>query len=240
MTKRLKRLLNYTEVFKISNHPSKVNITSNYSNEVQKSPTTEMKTSSILVALATLSNSYTLPLMCAPSGTIMSTPTYGSTGAIFTVCSESTIAGPQPPIYNVLIDFNRYSAWNTFVYAVDLPSDVTSASDVYIDMPMTFHTSGLLPGVNSTSDERISYLELENDPSFVGWKFDPGAVGGLLMNAEHVSLLVDLGDGTTKYVSWETYYGALSALTAALKKNLQTEFEAQGRNLKVRVEALAA
>jgi hypothetical protein len=54
-----------------------------------------------------------------------------------------------------------------------------------------------------------------------------------------VSLLQDLGDGTTRYVSWGTYYGAGSLLLDVLvKSNLQKEFEAQGRDLKVRVEAL--
>jgi hypothetical protein len=30
-------------------------------------------------------------------------------------------------------------------------------------------------------------------PSFVGWRFDPGVLGGLLMQAEHISLLAGFG-----------------------------------------------
>jgi hypothetical protein len=170
----------------------------------------------------------------------MTTPTYGTTSAIFTVCAQIPISSSLSPIYNILIDFPSYPAWNTFVYAVDLPSNVTSASDVYVGMPMTFHTSGLLPLVNSTSNERITYLESDAVPPFVGWRFDGGVIGGLVMQAEHVSLLNDLGNGDTEYVSWETYYGAGALAVLVLKGNLQKEFEDQARDLKARVEELGS
>ncbi|KAH8743323.1 hypothetical protein F5882DRAFT_313477, partial [Hyaloscypha sp. PMI_1271] len=83
--------------------------------------------------------------------------------------------------------------WNTFVYSIDVPANVSSAEDVYVGIPMTFHTFGLVPVVNSTSDERITYLEPEAMPPFIGWRFDPGMLGGLLMQAEHISLLAGFG-----------------------------------------------
>jgi len=192
----------------------------------------------LLPFLGWSANACTLPLNCAPNNGTMTTPTYGTTGAIFTVCAQTTILSSPSLIYNVLIDFPSYPAWNTFVYSVDIPSNVTSASDVYVGMPMTFHSSGLIPFANSTSDERITYLEPDADPPFVGWRFDPGVLGGLVMQAEHVSLLNDLGGGVTEYVSWETYYGAGALTVLALKGNLQKEFEDQARDLKARVEGL--
>lgn len=191
----------------------------------------------LLLLIVTTSSAYTLPVDCAPNGGIMTTPTYGMTGAIFTVCAQTTIHSSPSPIYTVLIDFHRYTAWNTFVYSVDVPANVSSAEDVYVGMPMTFHTFGLVPVINSTSDERITYLEPDSVPSFIGWRFDPGVLGGLLMQAEHVSLLLDLGDGTTKHISWETYYGA-GALTVLALRSLQKEFVDQARDLKARVEGL--
>jgi hypothetical protein len=184
------------------------------------------------------SNAYTLPLNCAPNSGIMTTPTYGITGAIFTVCAQTTIYASSIPIYDVLIDFPHYSSWNTFVYSVDVPANVSCAADVYVGMPMTFHTFGLIPVVNSTSNESITYLEPAAVPPFVGWRFDPGVLGGLVMQAEHVSLLQDLGDGTTEYVSWETYYGAGALAVLVLGGNLQKEFEDQARDLKAWVEGL--
>src|SRR5450756_2718809 len=126
----------------------------------------------LLPLVATTSNAYTLPLNCAPNSGIMTTPTYGTIGAIFTVCAQTTIHSCQSPIYGVLIEFPRYATWNTFVYSVDVPANVSSAADVYVGMPMTFHTFGLIPVVNSTSNERITYLEPDTVPPFVGWRFD--------------------------------------------------------------------
>ena len=77
-------------------------------------------------------------------------------------------------------------------------------------------------------------------PPFIGWRFDPGVLEGLVMQAEHVSLLNDLGGGKTEYVSWETYYGAGALTVEILRGNLQKEFEGQARDLKTRVEGLGA
>ena len=180
-----------------------------------------------------------LSLNCAPNGTIMSTPKYGTEGAIFTVCAQTSIGGSESAIYDVLLDFPRYHEWNTFVYDVDVPANVTSAKDVYIGMPMTLYTYGLVPVFNSTSQESISYLEPNYETPFVGWLTDVG-LGLAGLQAEHISLLRDLGGGMTEYVSWETYYGAGAVVVAALKDKLQTQFENQGRDLKFRVEGPGA
>ncbi len=91
--------------------------------------------------------------------------------------------------------------------------------------------------LNSTSQEMISFLEPDTQPPFVGWLTDAGlGLAGLL--AEHISLYRDLGGGLTEYISWETYYGAVSVVVLALKDRLQKEFEDQGRDLKARAEVL--
>jgi len=192
-----------------------------------------------LTLLIVTSNASTLPLICVPNNGTMTTPSFGTTDAVFTACAQITINNSPSAVYDVLLDFSDYPAWNTFVYSVDLPSNVSSTEDVYVGMPMTFHSSGLLLGINSTSDERITFLEPDAVPSFVAWRYDEGALVGVLMNAEHVTVLEDLGDGTTNCVSWETYYGAGALLTLTLKANLQTEFQNQVSDLKGRVEGLA-
>ncbi|TVY36300.1 hypothetical protein LOCC1_G007833 [Lachnellula occidentalis] len=193
----------------------------------------------LILLIAASSNGSTLPFNCAPDNDTMTTPSFGTTDAVFTACSQITINSSPSAVYEALLDFPRYPDWNTFVYSVELPSNVSSAKDVYIGMPMTFHSSGLLPGINSTSDERITFLEPDVVPPFAAWRYDEGALVGLLMNAEHVTVLEDLGDGTTNCVSWETYYGAGALLTLTLKANLQTEFQNEVSDLKGRVEALA-
>ncbi|KAK0108043.1 hypothetical protein ONS95_002868 [Cadophora gregata] len=191
----------------------------------------------LLPAVAAAATIPGLSLNCAPKGTIMPTPKYGTQGAVFTVCAQTSIRGTASTIYNALLEFPRYHEWNTFVYDVKVPATVTSAQDVYIGMPMTFHTYGLIPVLNSTSQEIISYLEPGYQTPFAGWFSDAG-LGLAGLQAQHISLLRDLGGGLTEYVSWETYYGAGAVVVAGLKDRLLTQFENQGRDLKLRVESL--
>jgi len=189
----------------------------------------------LLVSLVS-SASYEPPLEC--SSGIMPTPSYGTEDAVFTVCGNVTINSTPPKIYEVLLDFLRYPAWNTFTYQVDLPANVTSVKDVYVGMIMELHTDGLITGVNTTSTEKVSYLEPHADPPFAGWGDDSGSIGNLVLEAEHISLLRKLPDGTTQHLSWETYYGPGAVAVLVLKDNLQTEFQQQAEDLKKRVESL--
>lgn len=101
-----------------------------------------------------------LPRTCAPDPELMMTPTYGTNNSVFTICAQLTIDGSLSTVYDVVQDFPRYSQWNSFVFNVDLTSgNVSSAKDVYVGMPMTLHTRGLIEGADSTSANVISWLE---------------------------------------------------------------------------------
>ncbi|KAJ7448804.1 hypothetical protein FB451DRAFT_1288628 [Mycena latifolia] len=176
------------------------------------------------------------PSNCADG---LPTPTYGSDQIVFTVCAELNISAPLIDVYNAILDFQAYPSWNTFVFAVDLPSNVTTTpSDNYVGMPMTFHTAGVLPPFNTTSNEVLTVLDYANAAgySLSAWRYDDG-LGGLGMRSEHPSVLVDVGGGATRYLSFETYYvGTETAVVLPLKENLQTAFEKQGADLKAYVE----
>ncbi|KAJ7024630.1 hypothetical protein C8F04DRAFT_1131205 [Mycena alexandri] len=167
------------------------------------------------------------------------TPTYGSNQIVFTVCAELNIRAPLNDVYNAILDFQAYPSWNTFVFAVDLPPNVTATpADDYVGMPMTFHTAGVLPLSNSTSNEVLTVLDPANPSgySLSAWRYDDG-LGGLGMRAEHPNVLVDVGNGVTHYLSFETYYiGTETALILLLEGNLQTAFEKQAADLKAYVE----
>ncbi|KAF7328498.1 hypothetical protein MVEN_02536800 [Mycena venus] len=169
------------------------------------------------------------------------TPTYGSDQIVFTVCAELNISAPLIDVYNAILDFQAYPSWNTFAFAVDLPSNVTTTpTDNYVGMPMTFHTAGVLPPFNTTSNEVLTVLDYANAAgySLSAWRYDDG-LGGAGMRAEHPNVLVDVGGGVTRYLSFETYYlGTETAVVLPLKGNLQTAFEKQRANLKAYVEGI--
>ncbi|KAF2756381.1 hypothetical protein EJ05DRAFT_501887 [Pseudovirgaria hyperparasitica] len=171
------------------------------------------------------------------------TPTYG-TGGIFSICTEQIIRGSIQHIYTTLLDFRAYATWNSFVVDVQLPDTVTTASDVYLNMPMTFTTSGLISGVNTTSNEIVTVLSAPSPGNqyahkaiaINAWRWDDG-LGGL-GRAEHPNLLTDLGDDTVRYISYETYYGVGGAPVYVLHTQLQEAFERQGKNLKDFIEGV--
>lgn len=167
------------------------------------------------------------------SYSILPTPTYEDAGGVFTVCAEKLINAPAELIYTTLIDFESYHTWNTFVIDVEVPSNVTSTpEDVYINMPMTFTTTGLLPLINTTSDETISFLDSDVGAGYLltAWTSQ--------VPSEHANILVSQGGGVTRYVSYETFYEPLGGAVLLLEKELQKQFEQQGEDLRAYMESL--
>lgn len=173
-------------------------------------------------------------IRCPQDSTLtLPTPTYGDIDAVFTICTEQLINAPLELVYDTLIDFSSYHLWNSFVVDVEVPPDTKTPEGVYIDMPMTFITSGIIPLINTTSAEIVTRLE-KNIPT---WRGNVIMLGVLIV-AEHPNILVDQGNGTTRYVSYETYYNEpLLPSLLALKPALKRMFARQGKDLRAYVES---
>lgn len=107
---------------------------------------------------------------------------------------------------------------------------------------MTFTTTGLLAGVNTTSDEVLTNLDFVGIGAglrpylLVSWRYDD-KLGGLNARAEHPVVIVDLGFGFSRVLSYETFYaGLLTPAIALLKDKQQVQFDAQAADLKAYVE----
>ncbi|KAI0536601.1 hypothetical protein GGR58DRAFT_474945 [Xylaria digitata] len=195
---------------------------------------------------AAIKHQYDYSSLSCPSSPGLSTlitPTYGENGAVFTVCSSITVNAPVTTIRDVVIDFKSYYLWNPFVVSVSVPSNVTKTPrDDYVGMPMTFTTSGLTKGFNTTSDEVLTNLDAGgvgmDGKSYllVSWRYND-KLGGVGARAEHPVVIVDSGDGSSWVLSYETYYvGLVTPLIALLKSRLQEQFDAQSTGLKTYIE----
>lgn len=138
-------------------------------------------------------------------------------------------------MYDALIDYSSYHLWNSFVVDVGVPPGVKTPEDVYVGMPMTLTTSGVVPLINTTSAEVVTGL----GRTLPTWRSNVTIAGSLVV-AEHPNILVDQGEGITRYVSYETYYkNPLILSLLAARSTLQGLFEQQGKDLKAYVESLA-
>ncbi|KAF3061195.1 hypothetical protein GL218_04081 [Daldinia childiae] len=175
-----------------------------------------------------------------PTSTLV-TPTYGTKEAIFTICSELVLNTGPLTAYNAILDFKSYPQWNSFIIDVALPDNVTSTpDDIYVGMEMQFTSNGLIGTLNTTSTEVISLFDPSGAEGYLinAWHYDDG-IGGVGSRAEHPNIFVDLGNGSTRYLSYETYYVGLSTGTISLLKlQLQHQWDIQARDLKAYVESL--
>ncbi|RWA08969.1 hypothetical protein EKO27_g6124 [Xylaria grammica] len=188
---------------------------------------------------------YDYSSLSCPSSSLSTliTPTYGQSGALFTVCSSITINAPPTTVRDVVIGFRSYHVWNSFVVSVSVPSNVTETpQDDYVGMPMVFTTSGLVKGFNTTSAEVLTNVDGEGVGAdgkpylLVSWRYNDKFFG-VGARAEHPVVIVDLGDGSSWVLSYETYYlGLITPAIALLKSSLQEQFDAQSTNLKTYIE----
>jgi hypothetical protein len=164
------------------------------------------------------------------------TPSYGSTGIVFTVCAEQEINAPIDKVYNALLDFGAYSIWNTFVIDVVArgKSSLTPAP-APVGTQMTFTVAGLIGPLNVPTPEIVSVgiPDVDGDGKYA---FNAWVLDAFKQRAEHPNVLTDLGNGRTRYVSYESYYVGVVGLSVVLKGQLREAFERQGEDLKKYVE----
>lgn len=179
-----------------------------------------------------------------PNGdSILPTPTYGDTGGSFTVCAQQDISAVMQSVYYTLIDFKSYPLWNTFAFQIDLPANITTTpQDVYVGMPITQHSSGVIPLISTTDDLIVSVLDDDASQGYLMSAFRSNtSFFGVLLPTEHVNILTSLTAGGTRYVSYQTFYEdevGLENIEALLRGNLQSGFEQQGVDLKKYVESV--
>jgi hypothetical protein len=164
------------------------------------------------------------------------TPSYGSTGIVFTVCAEQEINAPIDKVYNALLDFSAYSTWNTFVIDVVARGNSSlTPAPAPVGTQMTFTVTGLLGPLDIPIPESVSVGIPDVDGSGK-YAINAWVLDAFKERSEHPNVLTDLGNGRTRYVSYESYYVGVVGLSAVLKGQLQESFERQGEDLKKYVE----
>lgn len=107
---------------------------------------------------------------------------------------------------------------------------------------MTFNDAMIFPLFNYQSTERVTVWdeEVTNAQGFnelhVAWAYNTNTPN--LLNAEHLTIVRDLKNGTNRVVSFETYYGSMAPAVELLTGcQLKQDFPIQNSDLKKWAEA---
>lgn len=177
-------------------------------------------------------------------------PCPGVPNPTFSVLGHCVIDAPPAAVYDALLDLPNYRNWNTFVTAFMKQPAEGNLGSTRMHTGARFEFKAKMKETSdsrTTSKEIVTFTEPVKSPTAddptptttARWAFDAGYIPFMsyLLQAEHVNELIDLGDGRTEYVHWESFGGILATLIKWLNgDDLGKAFRNWSGELKVYVE----
>lgn len=179
-------------------------------------------------------------------------PTYGD-GGVFTVIARTNIAASPISLLRIILDHSSYLKWNVFIPAIKIESEPDLPSASVSDLPGEAHQlrvgTKFTMSVNMDGrpvDESLDLNALQKTTCQVtllekledgrkGYRVAWKALGYpyLILRSERVLELVELQDGSTDFVTWETFGGVLAYVVNTLfGTKLKDRFADWARDLK--------
>lgn len=139
---------------------------------------------------------------------------------------EIDIQAPIELVWEVLVDFANYSAWNSFCPSCEARLEIGSPIKMQVDLG-----AGL--------QEQVEYICRIDPPQAIAWKMNTAP--GDPIHAVRTQYLQALDDSTTRYVSVDEFSGeAMAAMLEGLGKAVEEGFNRCGYGLKRYCEQLHA
>ncbi|EAU87604.2 hypothetical protein CC1G_09701 [Coprinopsis cinerea okayama7 len=159
---------------------------------------------------------------------------------VFGVSASSIINAPPQHVWNVLTDFQsglEESVRNVADEQGNPLPDSALAEGVFLNIsevhiPPTMGDPG--PFGKSSAFERVNTVDTVNYR--LSWEYW-GKTPSWILHAERWQVLIDLGDGQTKYYTQEVFKGGLAYVVKGMhEKGLNEGFQAMADTLKARAE----
>lgn len=139
------------------------------------------------------------------------------------ISGSCEIEAPIDSVWQALVDFERYSAWNTFTPQVQ--------SDLQVGSPVRLHV--VMPG--RSSSQRTEWINLIEPGQTICWGMCFGHPA--LLCANRWQILQDLGNDRTQYLTVDKFSGMMVPLVLALYgEPMRIGFQSVADNLKQWVE----
>lgn len=138
--------------------------------------------------------------------------------------TEIVINAPAQKIWSLLIQFENYSRWNPFIK--EAKGRPVQGEQIFVRIEP--------PGAKGMSFRpRLLKVDQGKELRWLGKLFITG-----LFDGEHIFELQDAGNGTTRFIQRELFYGLLVPLfNKMLDNNTREGFEMMNRRLKELAEA---
>lgn len=137
--------------------------------------------------------------------------------------TQITIEASPNRVWEVLTDFEQYSAWNPFIKSIKGQVKTGNKIIVRLEPP---------GGKGMTFKPKVLVFETNKEFKWIGHLFFQG-----LFDGEHRFELIDNGDGTTTFIQAEKFRGILvRMLSKMLDVNTMNGFKAMNEQLKLEAE----
>ena len=134
------------------------------------------------------------------------------------ITTSITINASKEKVWNVLMDFENYSKWNSFIKVIS--GEIKVGNRIHVEL------SGM------TFNPIIKAFDKNLELKWLGSLWFKG-----LFDGEHKFKLTDNGNGTTYFEQSENFSGILVRLfSKSLDTNTKANFEQMNKELKLRVE----
>lgn len=143
-----------------------------------------------------------------------------------TIESRITINCPKSLVWEVLLDFDKYSLWNPFTPKIETNLIVGSPVLLHVDMKQN-------KKIRIQSETLLWIKEGES----IAW----GINKAFPVRTERAQILEEIDEQTTSYYTYDKFWGLLvPVVMLGFKKDIQKGFDAVALGLKNRCEKIYA
>ncbi len=132
--------------------------------------------------------------------------------------TEIIINAQPDKVWSVLTNFENYPKWNPFIKSIEGETAVGKQLKVFIQPPN---------GSGMTFKPEVLAFDANKEFRWKGKLFVKGIFDG-----EHFFRLVDMGDGTTKFIHGENFSGFLVPFVSGILGKTKVGFELMNEALK--------
>lgn len=150
------------------------------------------------------------------------------------IIAESIIDAPVDEVWEILIDFEKYSEWNEFTAKIVIGDEKNNEQPTIGDN-VDLYVKWL--GSDKTFKQVVRLNQYDREKKMLEWGASLGT--SWMLKTRRVQILEVVDGNKTKYTTSESFQGALTSIVMRLhRENIQRGFQHVADALKTRCESM--